>query len=309
MALILAQIIAPDSSHWAKWIDGALSTDRARRDMAREFHQRLLDVGRIPFLSWHHLVELLGIENEAKARARVAFLQSLPLIAWMRFPQEQAGLGAITDILAAEAIAVDAGCDNPATVRGHVRQLLMRTGPATDAIGTENWVWEIVRPEILALRPHAGMVAALSGLRTFDDSQTVGQVVTQAKSSPEDVACKMAAIRAQALREAMAADPKREPAEARAMADEFVSRVLAMMPTRDMSVRELLVATYVAQGLDPDEIRDTSRLSDLSALATFRSHLRVVVEKTNLPFDRLKQLRMEQLPSWRIVQALRKHGQ
>jgi hypothetical protein len=74
------------------------------------FHNELLDQGKIPFLSWHHLEELLGIEDDARASARIIFLQSLPLIAWMRFPQEPAGLGAITDILAAEAIAVDAGC-------------------------------------------------------------------------------------------------------------------------------------------------------------------------------------------------------
>ncbi|MDR3489588.1 MAG: hypothetical protein P4M05_32450 [Bradyrhizobium sp.] len=309
MSLITAEIIAPDSSHWANWIDGALSADRTRRDKANGFHQRLLDLGKIPFLSWHHLEELLGIEDEGNARARIAFLQSLPLIAWMRFPQEPAGLGAITDILAAEAIAVNAGCDSPRTLRDHVRQLLMRTGPAAEAIGTENWVWEVVRPEIFARRSHVGMVAALSSFNTFDESQTVGQVATQAKRRPEDVARKMRAIHAQALSEAMAADKRRTPAEARAMADEFVSRVLAMMPTRDISVRELLVSTYVAQGLDPGEIRDESRISDLSTLATFRSQLRVVAERTNLSFDQLKRVRMEWLPSWRIVQALRKHGQ
>ena len=307
--MITIQIIAPDSSHWANWIDDALSADRARHDAARGFHQRLLDLGRIPFLSWHHLEELLGIEDEANARARITFLQSLPLIAWMQFPQEPAGLGAITDILAAEAIAVDAGCDSPATVRVHVRRLLMRIGPASDAIGTESWMWQMVRPEILARRPHVGMVAALSGFGTFDDSQTVGQVVKKAKRSPEGMVRAMAAIHAQARREAMAADTKRGPAEAHAMADEFVSRVRAMMPTRDMTVREFLVSTYVAKGLDPDEVRDQSRLADLSALATFRGHLRVVAEKTNLSFDRLNQVRMEQLPSWKIVQAQRKHGQ
>lgn len=309
MVLIKPQIIAPDSSHWANWIDSTLDADRGRWETARGLHQKLLDQGKIPFLSWHHLQELLGIENEAKARARIAFLQSLPLIAWMGFPQEQAGLGAITDILSAEAIAVDAGCNDLTSVRDYVRQLLMRTGPGLDAIGTESWIWDVIRPEILAQRPRADMIAALSSCRFLDESQTVGQIVVQAKRSPEEIARKMANIHRQAIHEAMAADRNRTSAEARAMADEFVAGVLAMMPKRDISVRELLVSTYVNQGIDPDEITDECRLSDLSDLATFRTQLRIVAGKTGLSFERLKMVRMEHLPSWRIIRALREHGQ
>lgn len=309
MALFIPKIITPDSSHWANWIDGALSADGPRRNVARGFHQRLLNQGKIPFLSLHHLEELLGIENEAHARARITFLQSLPLIAWMQFPWEPAGLGAITDILAAEVIAVDAGYDSPEMVRVHVRQFLMRTGPAIDVIGTESWVWEAVRPKILARRKSTGMIAALSDFHRFDDSQTIGQLATKAKRRPEDMAREIAAIRAEAWREAMAADIRRKPAEADVMADEFVSRILAMIPKYDISVRELIVSYFIYQGLDRDEIDDETTLSDLSTFARFRSQLLVVATKTNLPFDRLKQVRMEHLPSCRIVQALRKHGQ
>lgn len=309
MALIRPQVIAPDSSHWAKWIDSALNADRGRRETARSLHQKLLDQGKIPFLSWHHLQELLGIENEARARARIAFLQSLPLIAWMGFPHEQAGVGAITDILSAEAIAVVAGCNSLRTVRDYVRQLLMRTGPGSDAIGTESRIWEAVRPEILAQHARSNMIAALSGYRPLDESQTVAQIATQAKRSPEEIARKMAKIHKQVIHEAIAADRSRTSAEARAMADEFVAGVLAMMPKRDISVRELVVSTYVNQGIDPDEITDECRLSDLSDLATFRTQLRIVARKTGLSFERLKKVRMENLPSWRIIRALREHGQ
>jgi hypothetical protein len=102
--LIAPRIVVPDSSHWAVSIDDALSGDRVRQAAARGSHRRLLDQGKIPFLSWHHVEELLGIESEASARARIDFLQSLPLMAWMQLPKWPGRLGGTTDILAAEAI-------------------------------------------------------------------------------------------------------------------------------------------------------------------------------------------------------------
>ena len=309
MSLIRPSVVAPDTSHWANWIDAALGSDPAKRYAARHFHDRLLDAGRVPFLSWHHLEELLCVDIAKNARARVAYLQTIPMIAWMRFPDEREGIGAITDILAAEAIAFDAGCADVVAVRDHVRSAMMCAGPAVGAVGSEGWVWGVARPSMIARRPHLGMVTALSGMRTMDESQTVGELARQGRRSPEERQAAMAGIHAKAMRQAMEADPRRSVEEARAMADDFMARVLELAPADDMPVRDMIVATYAGQGVEEDEVRDECTIAELSRLGTFRSHLRVVAEKTDLPFDRLKRVRMETLPSWRIGQALRSHGQ
>jgi hypothetical protein len=69
MSLMRPRVVAPDTSHWANWIDAALSSDPAKRYAARHFHDRLLDAGKVPFLSWHHLEELLCVDIAANARA------------------------------------------------------------------------------------------------------------------------------------------------------------------------------------------------------------------------------------------------
>ena len=119
----------------------------------------------------------------------------------------------------------------------------------------------------------------------------------------------MVAIHKKALADAQAADPMRTPAEARAIADQFMAEVMAMMPEKDVHPRQFMVDTYVRQGLDPDEVSDERTIAELSTLATFRTQLRVVAEKANLSFDRLKRIRMESLPSWRIADALGRYGQ
>ena len=157
-------------------IDDAVSGDPARRNAARVLGARMLNQGKMPLLSWHHLEEMLCIDSEANARARVAHLQSMPLLAWMRLPGEREGLGAIVDILATEAIAFDAGCSSALEVRDEVRTALLRSGRGSDAIGSSNWVWSFARPEMMARRPHMGMVAALGGMRSLDETLTVGQL-------------------------------------------------------------------------------------------------------------------------------------
>lgn len=308
MALSRPLIIAPDTSHWANWIDAALGDDAARRVEARVFHRRLLAAGRVPFLSWHHLEEMLCVDSAENAAARVRYIQSLPLISWMRFPGE-VGLGAVTDVLAAEAIAFDSGCDRLLDVRDHVRSALLRTGPAIQAVGEDNWVWDVARPLMRRRRPKQGMVTALSGLRVMDESQTFGQLASRPKRSPEERRQMMAVIHARALADAKAADPARTLAKARQFADHFLAQVIEMMPDDDVDPRQLMIDTYVGQGLDPDEITDDRTIADLSTLATFRTQLKVVSEKTDLSFERLKRVRMETLPSWRIAEALRRYGQ
>jgi hypothetical protein len=309
MALVRPVIVAPDTSHWANWIDDALGPDASKRDEARRLHARMLERGRIPLISWHHLEELLCIESDGNARSRVAFLQSLPMVAWMRMPGANEGLGGIMEIMAGEALAFHSGCEDLIDVRDWVRTRLMRTGTVTQAIGRENWVWDVARPEMMARRPRMGMVSALSDLRPFDDAQTVGQLSRKVVRSPADRRAMLSKMHADATAQALPADQKRGADEARAMADGFLASMIEMEPPTGTSVRDLIVATHVAQGLDPEEIRDDCTIAELALLGTFRSQLRITARLANVPFERLKGVRMESLPSWRIGEALQRHGQ
>jgi len=308
MTLLTAAIIAPDTSHWADWIDAAIKPASPKGQVARNLHQRLLEQGRIPFLSWHHLEELLVVDDPANASARVAYLQSLPMMAWMRMPGER-GLGGIVDILAAEAIAYDSGCRTMAEVRDHVRSRLLTIGAGVAAVGEDGWVWNVARPIMRERRQHIGMVSALSGMRTMDERQTVGQLCKEEIRAPADRQKVMTTIHRDTFFRAKAADPRRSDTEAFEMANDFILRVMQEMPAEGVTVRQLLVDTYGRQGIDEHEIRDECTVAELSELGTFRSHLRLVAEKAGIHFERLKRVSMQSLPSWRIADALKRHGQ
>jgi hypothetical protein len=308
LVLLEPKIIAPDSSHWAKWLDAAATKDTARRQRARDLHCRLIEQGRIPLLSWHHLEELLGGEDDNAARARVAFLQDMPLLAYLRLPKDEVGLGSIAQVLAAEAIAATEGHDDLVAVRDRARELLLKTGTGTQAIGEDAWVWDVVRPMLRSRKGEVDMIAALGPLRTFDDSRTVGELSKGAINSPAEMRAQLGRIHAKAMQEA-AQSTGGDPVRARVMADDFIARVVAMLPPPNTSVRDLLVSTLVGQGLDEAEVRDECVLADLSRLATFRSQLRVVASETGRSFDTLKAVPMDVLPSRIIGDALSAYGQ
>lgn len=308
LALFKPMIIAPDSSHWAKWLDAMSADDPDRRRRALSLHDRLLEQGRVPLLSWHHLEELLGGDDDDAAAKRVSYLQGLPLITWLRLPKDDVGLGSVAQVLAAEAIAASEGQCDLHSIRDRARALLLRTGSGTQAIGEEAWVWQAVRPMLRARRSSSDMVAALGPLRTFDESRTIGELSKGSINSPQEMRVQLDRIHATALQEATRSTGG-DTVRAKAMADEFVQRVIAMMPPPGMTVHDLLVSTLVDQGVDEEEVRDECVLADLSRLGVFRSQLRAVASETGRSFEALKNVPMEVLPSRVIAEALRLHGQ
>lgn len=308
MPVLDPTIIAPDSSHWAKWLDAMSADDSERRHRALSLHDQLVAQGRIPLLCWHHLEELLGGDDDDKARKRISFLMALPLIAWIRLPKDEVGLGSAAQVRAAEAVAACEGLNDLTAIRDRARALLLQTGTGRQAIGEEAWVWEAVRPMLRARREGSDMVAALGPLRTFDETRTIGELSKGAINSPQQMQAQLGTIHAKALREAMQSTGG-DAVRSRAMADQFMDRVLAMLPPPGTSARDLLVSSLVDQGLDADEVRDECVLADLSRLGVFRSQLRVIASETGHSFEALKRVPMDMLPSWVIGEALRKHGQ
>lgn len=51
MKILKPTIIAPDSSHWAKWADATHAANAVRRGEARTLHSLLIERGRIPLLT------------------------------------------------------------------------------------------------------------------------------------------------------------------------------------------------------------------------------------------------------------------
>ena len=301
-------IIAPDSSHWSLWLDAMHSPKPEKRARAARLHASLMGQGRVPLLSWHHLEELLGGKDDACAADRVASLQAMPSIAWLRFPQANEGLGSIVDIFAAEVTAVCEGHTDLAAVRDHARSVLLMTGNGRRALGEYGWVWKAIRPVIHSRQDHVTAVASLGSLQTFDNTQTVGALSKKNIADPATIRAKLSGIHQQAFQQALRGTGGDE-VKAGAIADDFIERAIAIGPAPDSTVRDLLVSTLTSQGVDEAEIRDECVIGDLTRLGHFRSLLRLAAELTGRSFADLKHVSAELIPSFAIEEAIQAHRQ
>ena len=300
--------MAPDSAHWANWIDAALSEDTSRQREANRFCDTLLALGRVPFLSWHHLEELLSLEDREWALRRIAFIKSLPMISFIRLPFEQYSPGGVVEILTAEVLAAYRGAHDLAAVRDEAKSLLLRMGSGIEAIGEDTWVWDVVRDESLRRQHQSRMITALSEFAPFKMDRPFGEVAKGRMRTGSEAANMFGELHAAVLKEIRGHGDKRinNPTS---MAGEFIDRVKSTKINEDLSVRDFLTIALLAQGIEISEIRDDILLSELNELAEFRAKLKIVSTKTGISFDSLKAVDRKLIPSWQIERALKLHGQ
>ncbi|KPF84213.1 hypothetical protein IP70_16695 [alpha proteobacterium AAP38] len=249
---------------------------------------------------------MLGVEDGRTAERRIAFLQSLPMVAWFSLGGE--GLATIAQVLAAEAMAACEGHADLMSIRDRTRQLLMQTGPGHCAIGGDALFWREASPLFRARKWHSDLVAALAPLNVFDENRTIGELSRLGFSSPEAKKDMLARIRLNVLRQATIGIGG-DAARAEALADQFMERVADGLAKSTPTAREFLVMKLVEQGVDEEEIRDDCVLADLSRLGVFRSQLREVAPYTGRSFEELKRVPMEMLPTRVVNHTLLAHGQ
>jgi hypothetical protein len=308
VSFIIPQVIAPDTSHWANWIDAALSSDDTHRLAANKFQERLLQAGRIPLLSWHHLEELLCVADENSARRRVAFLQRLPAVAFLRLPSDDPNIGSVIDIFSAEVSAVLSGANDLVSVRATAKQAMLSMGNGVDALGHEGWIWEVVRKQFLERREQAKLIVSTTGMNLFDENQTIGQIAQGRLRTAPERAAKISQMRSGVMQH-IRTRGDHQIVDHESMSRTFMADVESFDPPTNMSARDVVALALVSQGVGLDEITDDALLSDLNQLALFRAKLKVVAQNLEIPFESVKHVRMELLPSWQVERALRQFGQ
>lgn len=271
-------------------------------------YDHLIAAGRIPLLTFHHLEELLAIEDGDWAMRRISFIRSLPLIAFVRYPNDDVQTGTIVDMLAAEIAATLSGAKTMDEVREAARGLLVRTGRGTDVIGTEMWVWQVVREECLRRNRSSRSIAAIRRMGLFDDRRTVGEIVKGSIRPPSERRSRLARMSDEV------ADHVRTRGDVRiedpaGVANWFMSELGEVDLPPGIDVRGLLEWALTEQGIDREEIRDDARLADLNRLAIYRTRLKIIADHLDVPYVRLKAIDPAILPSLSIQQGLERYGQ
>jgi hypothetical protein len=309
--ILPVKFIALDSSLIGNIAHDFFSSKKHNREKANNFLESLTVHGFVPILCWHQFEELIKHTDRDVVSNRIAFLRSLPLVAWISSANNQAGLGSIVDILAFEAkVAYEFPTFSVEQVRDHVLSTIIRVGAGEHAITPYIDIWEDLRPPLWQQERRAREIVAISRAKLNDISEDKAADFVHGRIRPLDEAM----LRLQAQQSLLANDiknrgDKRIP-DANSVASKFYQEVAEENITFYPGRSRPGLAYLQKLDIDEEDIHPDTLMGELMELAEFRKKLHVAHQYINVPWTELKRsVTPNRIPSWLIENSLKKHGQ
>lgn len=163
MTLAIPKIVVIDSATLGKVSRDYWDQDVSSRDKARSFITRLQYLGVFVTFTLTHVSELLGHGDQQVVQDRLRFLQSIPLIAWLRpydlgwFP------GGIPDLVSRELhVVVHGSARNWREIVDAVRPELWETGMGYEMFVEDDNLWSAIKRESNRLHEKEKYVASVA---------------------------------------------------------------------------------------------------------------------------------------------------
>ncbi|HEX6943207.1 MAG TPA: hypothetical protein VF128_09795 [Gemmatimonadaceae bacterium] len=265
----------------------------------------------IPTLSAMHVNEIAQHSDARVVEQRIAFLERLPRIAWLRNTEQNNEstspyLGSVLDLIYGEGIAWRPGvtaCILCASLRDSTFFV------ATDPSYLGDLVWSIAesRQRLGSLNQARRLASVTYAIQREATHFTVGQVRTRMTRDPELIQGRLHA------RFARMAERLHKTADPRALGSEsLLAQQFAAMggdTARYLSAtdRDPFTAWLASQGLDPSHVQDSDTVQDVADLAAFRARWAMICETrlVALSSERAKALRPWMIPSARVDNLVR----
>lgn len=311
MTLIHPRLIALDSSHLGGLAAGMRSRDERRREAAIAFMNLFSASGGVILLCWHHFEELLRYRDEAAVAERIAFIRSLPVVAWIASAGTGNAPGAITDILTFEAIEAFKAPDIDTTaIRNRVAPSLFRYGTGREAIQPFVDHFGELQAAFWQSEERSRAIVAIAGSDYMDVGKTKVMDWRNGRwRSKEDAERRLASMGARLTEDIQKHGDKRidDPAYVVAQFLEDVRLRAEAAQTQGIQARE---AVMLAEDVDWSDIEPETTLDEMGNLASFRRRLRLVNGKLGFSWaDFKRRVGERRVPSGLVQWALRRYAQ
>lgn len=310
--LVRSRFLLLDTAQIGDWARDARFGSSHQKAAANDFTSALLDAGLVIVLTYHHIEELLAIDDLAVAAERVHHLQSLPMVAWMPSVHDRDLPGGITDIMAIEiATAYGSRQADLFAIRDTVKKQLFEIGTGERALGPfANW--RDFRPLFIAHAKKQREIVAIDRSRSIPDFRKLrlkdlAKYKTRSGEQAQGQLTKMFLN----LVEDIANRGDKRISQPKETAANFFSEVLSQpIPLPPTKVEDLLNFTLRLAGLEKSDANFDLTLGDLLEEIEFSRHLQLAAEQTGIPYLSLRaRLSGKMLPYRVISSSLRIHEQ
>jgi hypothetical protein len=312
MIEVAAKIMRPhflalDSSHLGRIAADKAAKDRTRQRRAGALEQAFEASGSILVLCWHHLQELFAHRSEHVVADRIAYLQSLPMVAAVAsFPGEEI-VGTVIDLQCFEAAAAFRNPTADAVaVRDEAARGMLRLVSGADLVRPFLQHWSVMRRAFAEQERRTREVVAISRSDFAGNSDVkIVDLLRGRLRAPDDVNRQF-----QQLHDKLSADIRQRGD--RRIPDPELSSQAFLEEVRRIGLKTIRAddpALQVLQacGFGLSDIGPETTVSDLGRMAVFREKLRMLNEQLGLPWlELVARVKEERLPSGIIQGAIGK---
>lgn len=303
MLLSPPKLVCLDTATW-----GNLARDFNKDRIALRAIELLQDDHLVPFVTWHHLAELVHHGNREVVAARINLLRSLKFVAFPRQPEEIAHVGSAIDLRDAEfSVLLESPQATHSEIIHRVRPLVTNGFARGKDLceNNEEW-WLLYRQHFSqdAQRTHAE-IAALTHFPTMDEGKVVSDKLGKYTMRSGEEAARYFADLAEQLEFRLRNDVKKllpNPEELAfgLMRESYEDGIGDYGDEKD-GIDWLLKRFDV----DRERLPRKPTVGDMGDEAVFVKQLSVHERRLQLPSGTLKQaVRKEMLPSWSVWHEL-----
>ena len=303
------RFVALDSSHLGKLARDYFSRDAEKRNRARAFQADIGGKACILLICWHHVVELLRHRDPKVVSDRLEYLKGISLLAWVRAFSDDRMPGSIIDIHCHEiSAALRLPSTDAAAVCAEAAKQLICFGSGDQAMQPFLSTWQLLQPELWKQEQREREVVAISRSKVLDFSNTkLSDWLTGGLRSPEDAAQRLEQFAQLLGHDIKARGDERIPSPSDT-ANHFFSQVVQDAARAFSEPGSPALQILELFGVYPEDIRADMTLGDVSSLAAYRQRLRVINQTLQMPWERIRHISESALPSFVILDALRRYG-
>lgn len=306
--MILPRLISIDTSIFGKLAKDFYSGNRKKSDNAKEVVGSLNESGLIPFITIHHIQEILQHENKGVVFGRWSLISKFPTVAWMCGFDDSRVLGSIYDIhqLEVKYLLESPDSDFEVLCKKFKEKLIRYCSGESFVEKFEQVYSEACRLGYMSAS-RSKEIESISHLQDKKVNDTkLSELNSSVLKSPDEVMSYMEGYEQDLMGNlGSRGDIKLEnPSKT---AREFVEGVVnESQPLYENSQTSLYESFVLNAGVRLDQVTPNTTVGELGYLAVYNSKIRQILESLDLPEIKAKNMSPCDSTTWVIWEYLDK---
>ena len=304
--MISPRLISIDTSIFGKLAKDFYSRNREKSDRAKETVKYLNESGLTPFITFHHIQEILQHENKGVVFERWSLISKFPTVAWLCSFEDSRVLGSIYDI---HQLEVEHLLESPDpyfnVLRNKFKENLIQYCSGESFVEKFEQVYsEACQLGYMGVK-RSKEIESISHLQDKKANDTkLSELNNSVLRSPEEVMRYMSEYEKELVNNLESrGDVKLE--DSSKVAREFVEGVVSDAQPLYSSTSASLYESFVRNaGVRMDQVTPNTTVGELGYLAVYNSKMRQILKSLNVPESKAKDIFPNDSTTWVIWKYL-----